>query len=260
MLQLRCCLLTATGAADYAATMSCAVRPRSGAHSRRRRALPWLAPLVLSLPGLPAPAQQLVESFANVPALFSAGWVQVNNSSPAPDEATSLNGYAQGFAPYFAAQAGSPGEYAQVSWRSTTSLGAGTIGNWLITPVLNLFNGMQVTFHTRTFTSPHADRMEVRMSTAGSSTDVGSLPTDVGDFSTLLLEVNPLLAAGGYPTDWTQQSVTVSGLPGPTTGRLAFRYFVTGAGAGNGPGANGNYVGIDTLTVTPVALQSFDAE
>lgn len=231
-----------------------AVRPRP------QLGVASLAPLVLALAALPAPAQQLVEGFANVPALFSAGWVQVNNSSPAPDEATPLNGYAQGFAPYFGAQAGSPGEYAQVSWRSTTSLGTGTISNWLVTPVLNLFNGMQVTFHTRTFASPHADRVEVRMSTAGSSTNVGTLPTDVGDFSTLLLEVNPTLVPGGYPTDWTQQSVTVSGLPGPTTGRLAFRYFVTGAGAGNGPGANGNYVGIDSLTVTPVTLQRFDAE
>ena len=219
-----------------------------------------LAPLVLAVAALPAPAQQLVEGFENVPALFSAGWVQVNNSNPVPDEVTGLKGFAQGFAPYFAAQGGNPGEYAQVSWRSTAALGSGTISNWMITPVLNLFNGMQVTFHTRTFTSPHADRMEVRMSTAGASTNVGSLPTDVGDFTTLLLDINPALSTGGYPTDWTQQTVTVSGLGGPTAGRLAFRYFVTGAGAGNGPGANGNYVGIDTLTVTPVALQSFDAE
>lgn len=218
------------------------------------------AVLALALAALPVKAQQLVESFANVPALFSGSWVQMNRSNPAPDEVTALNGFAQGFAPHFPAQGGAPGQYAQVSWRSTTSLLTGTISNWMITPALNLFNGMQVTFYTRTFTSPHADRLQLRMSTNGSSTNVGSLPTDVGDFGTLLLDVNPTLASGGFPTTWTLQTATVSGLAGPTTGRLAFRYFVTGAGAGNGPTAPGNYVGIDTLTVTPVTLQSFDVD
>ncbi len=225
----------------------------------RGRALHLLA-LAAAVVAPAARAQQLVEGFANVPALFGAGWVQVNNSSPAPDEATSLKGFDQGFAPYFAAQAGAAGEYAQVSWRSTTSLGTGTISNWLITPVLNLSNGVQVTFYTRTFSSPHADRLQVRMSTNGASTNVGTLATDVGDFSTLLLDINPTLVAAGFPAAWTQQTVTLSGIASPTAGRLAFRYFVTGAGAGNGPNANGNYVGIDSLNVTPVTLMGFDAE
>lgn len=233
--------------------MSIALSGRPGVLART-------AVLVLALAALPLQAQQLVEGFANVPALFSGNWVQVNRSSPAPDEATALNGFAQGFAPYFAAEGGAAEQYAQVSWRSTSSLLSGTISNWMITPVLNLFNGMQVTFHTRTFTSPHADRLQLRMSTSGASTNVGSLATDVGDFTTLLLDVNPTLAAAGFPTTWTLQTVTVSGLAAPTTGRLAFRYFVTGAGAGNGPTAPGNYVGIDTLTVTPVSLQSFEVE
>jgi hypothetical protein len=37
-------------------------------------------------------------------------------------------------------------------------------------------------------------------------------------------------------------------LPAPTSGRLAFRYFVTGAGA---LGANSNYIGIDNFVYTP---------
>jgi hypothetical protein len=218
------------------------------------------AVLLTALAAFPASAQQLVEGFTNVPALFGAGWVQVNSSAPAPDEVTSLKGWDQGFAPYFPAQGGNPGEYAQVSWRSTTSLGSGDISNWLLTPVLNLRDGVVVTFYTRTFTSVHADGLQVRMSTNGASTNVGTLATDVGDFTTLLSDINPTLAAGGFPTAWTQETVTLSGIATPTTGRLAFRYFVTGAGAGNGPSANGNYVGIDTLTVTPVTLSRFEAE
>jgi len=41
--------------------------------------------------------------------------------------------------------------------------------------------------------------------------------------------------------------VVLSGLAAPTTGRIAFRYFVTNAGA---EGNFGNYIGIDTLRIT----------
>lgn len=240
----------------------------SGVHLDRKMARAGFCALAVlaAVASRPVRAQQISEAFDNVPALFSSGgWVQVNHSNPGPTETptTGLSGFAQGFAPYFGAQAGATGsEYAQVSWRSTTSLGSGTISNWMITPVLNLYPGVQVTFYTRTFTSPHADHLEVRMSTNGNSTNVGTLATDVGDFTTVLLDINPALAGGGFPTAWTQETVTLTAgqVPVPTTGRLAFRYFVTGAGAGNGPGANGNYVGIDTLTVTPVTLSRFDAE
>ena len=38
-----------------------------------------------------------------------------------------------------------------------------------------------------------ADRLELRLSTNGASTNVGTTTTSVGDFTTLLLTVNPLL-------------------------------------------------------------------
>jgi hypothetical protein len=73
----------------------------------------------------------------------------------------------------------------------------------------------------------------------------------VGDFSTLLLSVNPNLATGiaNYPNTWTQYTATVSGLAGPTSGRFAFRYHVTNGGPN---GANSNYIGIDTLSYEAV--------
>ncbi|WP_376785899.1 choice-of-anchor J domain-containing protein [Diaphorobacter nitroreducens] len=70
----------------------------------------------------------------------------------------------------------------------------------------------------------------------------------LGDFTTLLLSVNPALVANVYPQVWTQYTVTISGLPAPTSGRTAFRYFVTGAGS---LGSNSDYIGIDNVVYTP---------
>jgi hypothetical protein len=86
---------------------------------------------------------------------------------------------------------------------------------------------------------------------------VGSTATSVGDFTTLLLSVNPDQNATGYPQTWTQYTATLSGIGTPTNGRLAFRYFVTDGGAN---GTNSNYIGIDTveyeLGVPPVGCQA----
>ena len=79
------------------------------------------------------------------------------------------------------------------------------------------------------------------MSTNGASTNVGSTATSVGDFTTLLLNINPNYTTNGYPNVWTQFTVTLSGLPpAGATGRLAFRYFVENAGFS---GANSDYIG-----------------
>ncbi|HUN81491.1 MAG TPA: choice-of-anchor J domain-containing protein, partial [Phycisphaerae bacterium] len=87
------------------------------------------------------------------------------------------------------------------------------------------------------------------------STNVGSTATSVGDFTTLLLDINPTYTLSGYPNGWTQYSITLSGIGAPTSGRLAFRYFVENGGPS---GANSDYIGIDTLAYTqapePAAL------
>ena len=105
-----------------------------------------------------------------------------------------------------------------------------------------------MTFYTRTVNVPQfPDRLEVRMSASGNSTNVGTTAYDVGDFTTLLLEINPMQTTTGYPNAWTPFTVTVSGIASATTGRLAFRYYVTNAGP-NEP--NGDYIGIDTVSFT----------
>jgi len=135
-----------------------------------------------------------------------------------------------------------PTAYIAANFNNTRNLD--TISNWLLTPVLNLRNGNVLTFYTRTVHTPmFPDRLQVRMSTNGASTNVGSTATSVGDFTTLLLNINPNYTTNGYPNVWTQFTVTLSGLPpAGATGRLAFRYFVENAGFS---GANSDYIGID---------------
>jgi hypothetical protein len=83
------------------------------------------------------------------------------------------------------------------------------------------------------------------MSFNGSSTNVGTTAFDVGDFTVLMLDINPGQTTAGYPTTWTQFTVTVSGAPPPTTGRLAFRYYVPNGGPLS---PYGDFIGIDTVS------------
>jgi hypothetical protein len=128
--------------------------------------------------------------------------------------------------------------------------GTGTISNWLMSPVVTLHNGDTFSYWTRTATGVHPDRLEVRLSQNGNSTNVGLSETTVGDFTTVLDTVNPnqLTGAANYPTTWTLHTITLSGISGTPSGRFAFRYFVTTAGLG---AANGEYIGIDDVTYTP---------
>lgn len=126
--------------------------------------------------------------------------------------------------------------------------GAATISNWLITPTLNLSNGDVISFYTRSAGSVYPDNLQIRMSTNGSSTNAGATNTSVGDFSNLLLEINPALTPAGYPTTWTQYTITISGLAAPTQGRIAFRYYVPNGGPS---GLNSDYIGIDDFVYTP---------
>jgi hypothetical protein len=117
-----------------------------------------------------------------------------------------------------------------------------------MTPVITMNNGDTVSFYTRAPNNDFPDRLELRLSTNGASTDVGAGPNDVGDFSTLLVSVDPGLV-GNYPVEWTEFTANITGLAGPTDGRLAFRYTVPDSGP---LGSNSNYIGIDTFTHTVV--------
>ena len=177
-------------------------------------------------------AQTISESFDNFANTLSNGWV-VKNITTHPGSETW--GQGNSFTPY-----GGNG-YARCNYQSIT--GAGDISNWLISPVRTFNNGDVVFFYTRTVTGPmFADNLQLRMSTNDTSTFVGTDSASVGDFSTLLLEVNPTLIATSYPNAWTLYSATISGLTGPTSGRVALRYYVTDGGS---LGTNSDYVGVD---------------
>ena len=184
----------------------------------------------------------LSEGF-NVAIPLPAGWALQNNSSP-----VGTTDWFQGNPAVFNAQNGAPDSYIGANFNNTT--GANTISNWLFLPSMSIKNGDVLTFWTRTATgATFPDRLEVRASTNGASTNVGATATSVGDFTNLLLTVNSALVAGpaGYPDTWTQFTATVSGLGAPATGRMAFRYFVTNGGPA---GANSNFIGIDNVVYT----------
>lgn len=177
------------------------------------------------------------EDITNLP-----GWFTQNNSAPLGTSA-----WFQGNTTVFVAHEGPADAYIGANFNNTA--GTGTISNWLLTPEFALADGETFSFWTRVPTGGGAfpDRLELRLSLAGGSTDVGTLATDVGDFTTLLLSVNPDLTSDGYPEVWTEFSVTLSGVPSNATGRFAFRYFVTNGGPS---GTNSNYIGIDTVAYT----------
>ncbi len=192
--------------------------------------------------------QAITEGFDDITTLPTAGWATQNNSSP-----VGTTTWFQGNATVFPSQAGAATAYIGANFNNTS--GSGTISNWLMTPNRTFNNGDTISFWTRTVTGgTFPDRLQVRLSTAGASTNVGTGATGIGDFTTLLLDINPTYNTGGgtppanYPDVWTQVTLTLSGLPGPTSGRIGFRYFVEDGGpAGN----NSNFIGIDTFTYTP---------
>ncbi|ADY52957.1 Ig family protein [Pseudopedobacter saltans DSM 12145] len=197
--------------------------------------------------------QSFTESFDDISTLAGNGWVIQNNSSPV-GSLSWFQGTATTATPTpgpFNSYNGAANAYISANFNSTGS--TGTISNWLITPNRTLRNGDVFTFYTRKPTigggqTDYPDRLEVRMSTNGASTNAGANAAQTGDFSTLLLSVNPTLVANVYPQVWTQYTITISGLPAPTSGRIAFRYFVTGAGS---LGTNSDYIGIDQVDYTP---------
>jgi hypothetical protein len=190
-------------------------------------------------------SQAINEGFSNVAGLTAAGWNQQNLSTPIGSNPNWVQGDPVNMP--FSANSLPANSYIAANYNSVA--GAATISNWLISPMLNLSNGDVITFYTRGTGSSYADNLQVRLSTNGSSANVGASNISVGDFSNLLLEINPTLTAALYPVIWTQYTITISGLATPTTGRIAFRYYVPNGGP---TGLNSDLIGIDDFVYTPV--------
>ena len=237
--------------ADYPSTGASAVNPQppapvGGAKGSRGGVPDATQPLQYTSPA------SFSEGFDD---LILPGWILQNNASP-----LGTTDWFPGIDTVFPAHAGAPTAYIAANY--LTAGDHGTISNWMLTPELALVNGDTISFWTRAPAgTTFPDRLEMRLSTAGASTNVGTFATDVGVFTTLLLDINPTLVVGGYPGTWTQYSATLSGIPASATGRIAWRYFVTDAGL---LGTNADYIGIDTVEFSgsplAVTLASFAAE
>ena len=182
-------------------------------------------------------AQLLNEGFDDITTLVD---YTVLNVSDIPN-----TDFFQGNTDVFIAHSGENDSFLATNFEATSG---STIDLYIILPALELENGDELTFYTRApLGSIYPDRLEVRIDPDGS----GENPTseNTGSYTELLLEINPSLLPGGYPEVWALQTVIVSGLTGPTTTRLAFRYWVTDGGS---QGENSDYIGIDTLEINGI--------
>jgi len=206
--------------------------------------------LALASWGSSAQAQSFTEGFND--ATLPTGWVTTNLSTRA--STGTLWGTGIGITDGSGNIVVDPFEGAGFAIVNYTSIGSGsgTINNWLISPeIFGMQNGDTFSFYTTTTAaSAYPDRLELRLSTAGAGTSVGTSTTSVGTFTTTLASVNSALTVGGYPEDWTLVTATVSGLTGPVDGRVALRYFVTSGGPS---GANSNIIGVDSFQYTSIA-------
>jgi len=188
--------------------------------------------------------------------IFATGWLVINNSSPLGDQnwnqgipGTGTDGLGVN------AQSGNPNSFIQTNFGVANG---GIASDWLITPVLELENGATISFYTQTnipVNTMFPNELQVWESQSGASTvNVGSTAASPGgDFTVQLLDINPGATAengtpGGYPTTWTEYTLTISGLSAPTNGRIGFRYYLPNA-------ANqGTTIGIDTFSFADPTL------
>ena len=183
------------------------------------------------------------------PSGAPAGWLAQSNT-PGLNRSTPVGpeSWGKGNTNFFNAQSGTVGSYFADTFEAASQAGtSAVISDWLLTPTILLNNGYTFSFWARSDGDPSfPDSLQLRLSTSGTSANVGTTATSVGVFTTLLLSINPTVASGGFPTNWTQYTGTISGLTGLTSGRLAFRYFLP-------DGINtGDYIGIDNVVVTAV--------
>ena len=118
----------------------------------------------------------LSEGFDNVATLPAAGWVQVNNST-----APLGTSWFQGNAGIFAASSGAANSYIAANFLSTGSA-AGAVSNWLMTPEVALDATSVLSFLVQTAGDGFLDKIEVRLSTSGASTNVADFSTVLGSF------------------------------------------------------------------------------
>ncbi|MEO6231864.1 MAG: choice-of-anchor J domain-containing protein [Ferruginibacter sp.] len=133
------------------------------------------------------------------------------------------------------------------------------VNNWLVSPEVILQNGDKISFYT--FCRGVA-RLQLWVNPTN-TLEVGSIPSDLGDFSIKLLDINPSYAAASsgsvkaFPQYWTRFEGSVSGLASPVKGRFGFRYLLEDVLPSNATTVDDLYnelhqsvIGIDAVTYT----------
>lgn len=168
----------------------------------------------------------LSEGFDNVATLPASGWAQVNNST-----APLGTSWFQGNSGIFAAASGAANSYIAANFLGTGNA-TGAVSNWLMTPVVALDPTSMLSFQVQTAGDGFLDKVEVRLSTSGASTNVADFGTMLGSFQASTL------------TGWVGLSYSMGVIDAPTTGRIAFRYVVDNVSTA------GNYLGLDNVAIT----------
>jgi len=100
-----------------------------------------------------------------------------------------------------------------------------SVSSWMLSPVLLVKNGDSISFYTRgDTTGKYTNRMQVLMDTLG-SVNIGHDVNSVGGYTSMLFDINPTQAAGGYPTTWKKYEYIFSGLTGSKRVRIGFRHY-----------------------------------
>jgi len=185
--------------------------------------------LIGSVPAAASPVTTLTEGFDNINQLTAAGWVMINNSSP-----LGSTNWFQGVDGILPAQGGASDSYIAANFNNAEA--GGDISNWILTPELEFGVGTNTaSFWTIVDNLGFGDSIEMRLSFAGPSTDVGGTTTSVGVFTTSI--VIPMTE------DWRHTTLTlINGGSSSLFGRIAFRYVVSDTSV------NGDYIGIDTFS------------
>ena len=164
--------------------------------------------------------------------LIAKGWIFRNQSVPKGTSSWFGSGPTQAMSQYEGSG------FLANSVQSTTSDSGSAISNWAIVPEIpGQVAGDTVRFFVQaSLYTGRRDRLQVRYSPS-SGTATGSGVEGVGDFTTVLLDIDPLPREG----EWVAQQVQV---PGP--GRIAFRYYLPVVGSSS---SYGGFFGIDALVV-----------
>lgn len=185
------------------------------------------------------------EGFDNVATLQGNGWILANVSDP-----LGSTNWFQGIPSRFSSQSGVDDSYVSADYHNASGAFP-VVSNWLITPTLTFAPGNMLSFYTRELDDigEAANRLQVLLCVDGEGPDctlVGPASGDVDGYVTALLDVNPDEMAHGYPSAWTQYTITPAmGLRESGTGRVAFRYYTFA----QSDGTWGTTIGIDTLAI-----------